>query len=433
MPILKATADFVGFGIIDGDQYQDGGELGFGPTNTFFRQIRNIIFDITAIPASSEATGLHWPTAQATSLQNCVFKMSDRAGTMHRGIFIEGGSGGFMTDLVFYGGLSGVVFGNQQFTTRNLTFYNAVTAINQLWDWGWTYSGINIINCTVGLDMSGGGSQAQTVGSVTLLDSTITNTKTGIKTAWSSSSLPATAGSLAIDNLQLNNVGVGLQGPNSVLISGGTKLIAAYRQGHSYTPGGATPAEIGGTMLPFPRPAALLTSAKRFYTRSKPQYGNLPLSSFVSVRSAGAKGDGTTDDSAIINALLKTAATQGKVVFFDAGTYRVTTTIYVPPGSKIVGESFPVIFGTGVFFTNMNAPQPIVKVGNAGETGIVEWSDMIVSGRGAVKGAIFIRKYFFRVFLVNRQWVSEPIKHDDVYKHPTLLDKRNVKYLRPSM
>jgi hypothetical protein len=44
-----------------------------------------------------------------------------------------------MNDLVFYGGLNGVVFGNQQYTTRNLTFYNANTAINQIWDWGWTY------------------------------------------------------------------------------------------------------------------------------------------------------------------------------------------------------------------------------------------------------------------------------------------------------
>jgi hypothetical protein len=49
------------------------------------------------------------------------------------------GSGGFMNDLVFYGGNNGVVFGNQQFTVRNLTFYNAVLAISQIWDWGWTY------------------------------------------------------------------------------------------------------------------------------------------------------------------------------------------------------------------------------------------------------------------------------------------------------
>ena len=56
-----------------------------------------------------------------------------------------------MTDLVFYGGLTGAVFGNQQFTMRNLTYYNAVTAIDQLYDWGWTYKSITINNCSIGL------------------------------------------------------------------------------------------------------------------------------------------------------------------------------------------------------------------------------------------------------------------------------------------
>lgn len=60
-------------------------------TNVFWRQVRNFIIDLTAIPASSSATGIHWPTAQATSLQNIVFKMSQASGTQHQGIFIESG------------------------------------------------------------------------------------------------------------------------------------------------------------------------------------------------------------------------------------------------------------------------------------------------------------------------------------------------------
>lgn len=90
MPVLKAMANFTGFGLIDGDQYGANG-LGFGSTNVFYRQVRNFIFDITDIPETAAATGIHWPTAQATSLQNCVFKMSDSPGTQHRGIFIEEG------------------------------------------------------------------------------------------------------------------------------------------------------------------------------------------------------------------------------------------------------------------------------------------------------------------------------------------------------
>ncbi len=47
------------------------------------------------------------------------------------------GSGGFMADLVFNGGVDGAILGNQQFTVRNLTFNNVITAIYQIWDWGW--------------------------------------------------------------------------------------------------------------------------------------------------------------------------------------------------------------------------------------------------------------------------------------------------------
>lgn len=91
LPVLKATAGFSGFGVIDGDQYQAGGVLGFLATNLFYRQVKNLIIDLTGVPATSSVTGIHWPTAQATSLQNIVFKMSTATGTQHQGLFIESG------------------------------------------------------------------------------------------------------------------------------------------------------------------------------------------------------------------------------------------------------------------------------------------------------------------------------------------------------
>lgn len=123
---------------------------------------------MTFVPANSNVAGVHWPTAQATSLQNIFFNMSTASGTQHTGLFIENGSGGFMADLTFNGGLYGLNIGNQQFTMRNLTISNCGTAINQLWDWGWTYSGITINNCSIGLDISAGGSTAQGVASAVL-------------------------------------------------------------------------------------------------------------------------------------------------------------------------------------------------------------------------------------------------------------------------
>ncbi len=117
----------------------------------------------------------------------------------------------------------------------------------------------------------------------------------------------------------------------------------------------------------------------------------MSVSSFISVRTAGAAGDGITDDTTTINRVLISAAASNLVVFFDAGTYKVTSTINVPPGSRIVGESYSVIMGAGPFFSNINAPQPVVAIGSVGLTGEVEWSDMIVSTQGATAGAILIQ------------------------------------------
>ena len=395
LPILKAKSTFSGLGVIDGDQYEPGnaaGVLGFGATNVFWRQICNFVIDLTAIPATSSATGIHWPTAQATSLQNIVFMMSDVQGTQHQGLYIEGGSGGFMTDLVFHGGLNGVVFGNQQFTVRNLTFYNAVTAVSQIWDWGWTYKSISVNNCTTGIDMSNGGSSAQAVGSVTLLDSSFTNTKVGINTARSSSSKPATGGSLSIENVALNNVGVAVQysQTKAVYLAGttGKTTIVGWKTGNQYAPTGPTTSQ--GSWTPPTRPTSLVSNGK-FYERSKPQYETLPVTSFLSARSAGAKGDGVTDDSTALQNVINSAASAGKIVFLDAGTYKVTKTIFIPKNSKIVGETYSVIMSSGSYFSNINSPQVVLKVANPGDTGTAELSDLIFSTQGAQAGAILLQ------------------------------------------
>jgi glucan 1,3-beta-glucosidase len=91
IPTLKATAGFTGLGVIDGDVYQSSGNQGWTSTNVFYRQIRNLKIDLTDIPGSSAATGIHWPTGQATSIQNVEIAMSAESGTQHQGIFIENG------------------------------------------------------------------------------------------------------------------------------------------------------------------------------------------------------------------------------------------------------------------------------------------------------------------------------------------------------
>ena len=282
---------------------------------------------------------------------------------------------------------------------RNLTFNNVVTAIDLGFDWGWTFKGITINKCQVGIDMSALGSTgALNVGSMLLIDSAIANTPVGILMARSATSTPEAGDSIILENVSFNNVGIAVEGPGSTTALAGTAgqmTVAAWGQGNAYVPTlsnpttPAGPTEFQGYIPANNRPASL-TAGSDFYERSKPQYELYPASQFLSVRDAGAVGDGVHDDStALINVLAK-AASQGKIVYFDAGDYLVTKTIYVPSGSKIAGEAYPVILSSGSFFADMSNPQPVVQVGKPGEIGTVEWSDAIVSSKGAQAGAILI-------------------------------------------
>lgn len=50
-------------------------------------------------------TGIHWQASQATTLQNLVFNMpqaNNKNTSSHVGIFMENGSGGFVSGTCFY-------------------------------------------------------------------------------------------------------------------------------------------------------------------------------------------------------------------------------------------------------------------------------------------------------------------------------------------
>lgn len=117
-------------------------------------------------------TGIHWQVAQATSLQNIDFQMTQSSNTTQVGIFMENGSGGFVSDLTFTGGSIGFRSGSQQYTGRNLYFKSCQTAISMGWNWGFTWKNLTIEACHVGIDFTfkgGPGSTNQGTGSMVIL------------------------------------------------------------------------------------------------------------------------------------------------------------------------------------------------------------------------------------------------------------------------
>jgi glucan 1,3-beta-glucosidase len=395
VPVLKPSSSFSGSGwIIDADPYQPGGAQGWGSTNIFWRQIRNFVIDYSNLPETMDIAGIHWPTGQATSIQFVTFNMKAGANTNHVGIFIENGSGGFIGDLIFNGGKWGLNVGNQQFTMRNLTFNNVRTAIQQIWDWGFTYQGLSINNCGIGILMTNRdpNTNLQSVGSMSIIDSSITNTGVGFSLTWgntpnNASYVPGT--SVIIENVALSNVPIAIKDQTGTVLQGSNSnmKITAWGQGHTYTPTG--PNILRGSFPPSVRLPSMLKGSV-YYTRAKPQYQDIAATNILSTRTLGAKGDGTTDDTVALQNAVNAAKNSGKLLFFDAGTYKVTSTIYIPSGVKITGEAYSVIMSAGSFFNDIKNPQPVVKVGNSGEPGAVEWSDMIVSTQGAQAGAVLI-------------------------------------------
>ncbi|KAJ6261479.1 Glucan 1,3-beta-glucosidase [Drechslerella dactyloides] len=383
-PTLKAAASFSGIAVIDSDPYESDGSNWYTNQNNFFRAVRNFVIDLTATKAG---TGIHWQVAQASSLINIRFEMGT---TDSQGIFMDNGSGGFMSDLTFNGGKLGAFLGNQQFTTRNFVFKNVKTAMLINWNWGWTFKSLDIQDCGVGIDMTTGGASAQNVGSVLVLDSKISNTPVGVKTVHSATSMPITGGTLVIDNLLTNNVPAIVANNNSSPIlagSNGATTVESWGQGRVYSANGGS--RVQANLTPKPqKPAALLDGNGNIFERSRPQYADVPASQIVSARSRGCKGDGKTDDTATLQALL--SQNVGKVIYLDHGVYRLTSTLYIPPNTKLVGECWATLISDGAFFADSKNPKPVVQVGKPGETGIVELSDLVLETAGPAGGAILL-------------------------------------------
>ncbi|KAI9668646.1 MAG: hypothetical protein M1831_001085 [Alyxoria varia] len=387
LPTIKGAAGFEGMALIDTDPYDDQGNNWWTNQNNFYRQIRNFVIDLTGMPESKGA-GIHWQVAQATSLQNIVFNMKKGgSGNKQQGIFMDNGSGGFMTDLIFNGGNIGAFFGSQQFTTRNLTFNDCKTAVFMNWNWLWSLKSLNINNCGTGVDMANM-PENQTVGSVILADSKFVNTKIGVNSSFTDSSIPETGGTLIIDNVDFKGAPTAVASHTGKTILAGGRVIDSWGQGRQYT--GPRGTRIQGPLAASAnKPAGLLDAGGKIFERAKPQYADVPASSFVSIKSKGAKGNGISDDTQAIQKAMDSLS-KDQILYFDHGAYVVSDTVRVPKDIRMTGEMWPLIMAKGKAFQNKDKLVPVFQVGQQGDTGNVEMSDMVFETVGPQPGALLI-------------------------------------------
>lgn len=101
-------------------------------------------------------------------------------------------------------------------------------------------------------------------------------------------------------------------------------------------------------------------------------------------------GDGSSDDTAAIQKVIDTFGHAGGVLYFDAGSYVITDTLRIPPGSKIVGELWAQLVARGPKFEDMANPRPMVQVGQKGDRGSVEIQDLLFTNEGPTAGLVVV-------------------------------------------
>ncbi|KZT11301.1 glycoside hydrolase family 55 protein [Laetiporus sulphureus 93-53] len=389
-PTLLASSSFSGIAVIDVDPYIAGGygAQWYNDTNNFYRDVRNFVIDLTDTDATDDTTGIHWQVAQGTSLYNIEFQMSTASDTAHQGIYMENGSGGFIGDLVFNGGKYAMWVGNQQFTARNITMTNCNTGVYLDWDWGWTFQGITISDCEIGFDVSTGGTNEadQTAGAISIIDATASSTPVFLQTTESSSSL---AGSIVLNNVALTDCDTAVgTASGDVILAGGTTTISSWGQGNVWSGTSSSYTFTQGDIAA-PTKASSLLSNGMIFGRTMPQYADYAVDQFVSVKTLGATGDGSTDDTSTLQSIFDEYS-GCYIIYFDAGTYIITSTLTIPAGTQMVGEAWSVIMGSGSAFEDQSNPTVMVQVGDTGSTGTLEITNMMFSTQGSTPGAIVV-------------------------------------------
>lgn len=128
-----------------------------------------------------------------------------------------------------------------------------------------------------------------------------------------------------------------------------------------------------------------------FYTRRRPKYIDTGSSQIINIKTAGAKGDGVTDDTSALNSIFSAAANMSSIVYIPYGVYVITDTVRIPVGSRIIGQAWPQIMAKGPKFRDPMFTHVAVKVGDPGESGVVEIQDIMFTVSGATAGAILLQ------------------------------------------
>ncbi|KKY28220.1 putative exo-beta [Diplodia seriata] len=354
-PVLAVSAGFSSSAA--GNYVIRGKEPNLPATNGFFVGLRDVVVDSKAYAGDEELVLLDWTVSQGTQLARVRFEMPP--GGRHVGM-----SNVILNDLSFNGGAVGMDLSGQQWLIKSVTFNGCgIGAIVDCYDC--VFLDINCLGVGICLDGS------QTSGSLTVIDSYTANSGTFV------SSYESVNGSnqLVLENIQSDGDTVTLSG--DIILRGNVPFT--WIRGQVYTQGNPSPSYQQGAMVYTPRSSAL-TSNGNYFVMKPPTFHEYDSSQILNIKAVPeypVYGDGNTDDTKSINAIL-TQYAGCKVIYIPAGTYVVTNTIFIPRGTRIYGDAYAsVISAKGPTFSYPNIPMPMVQVGAPGDVGVAQIVDMM--------------------------------------------------------
>ncbi|KAH8692283.1 putative exo-beta-1,3-glucanase [Talaromyces proteolyticus] len=367
-PTLKASSNFPNDHIIYAK------DPNFGGTINFYIGIKNLVIDSTAVNANTSLGLLDWTVSQATQLANVVFNMPDYS-TGHVGVTsqYDSNSNVILNDLTFNGGAYGLKLSGQQWILKNIKTNGTTTGISA-GGFSITCLACSFANGATGIDGT------VVSGSLTVIDSTgssLGNFVTG-------KSSTSGANSIVLENVVNEGTTVSIDG--SATVTGNVADTWVY--GSLYSSGSSSGGHVSQDVSTS-RAASLLTDSKYYTTSAPPSFQEYSVDQVINVKSVSGlpvNGDGITDDSANINAILKQYA-GCKVIYFPAGTYILNDTVTIPAGSRIYGDAYATAFSAvGENFYNPAAPTTMIQVGNPGDTGVAQIVDIIFTVADVLQG-----------------------------------------------
>jgi hypothetical protein len=377
-PVLQAAPGFDGEFLIVGGApgyitAGNGGELHFSV------MLKNIILDTTLHAGSQNFVALSWRVAQNTALVNVEIRMPPSS---HTGIWMGQGSALSVADTKFVNGRIGVHYeGMQQATLKNMHFENCTTAI--LIDDGFT---VNIFaprfrNVTNPVVLNTGSPW------VSIIDATALNSGTLFR---SNTLYP----NFMIEGFQRDT------SDSSVVIVGSETKLEEISSDETYVYGntyGANPIYQTDVQPRKSSRSKALAPNGRYPVFVPPQYPGATADDVINLKDAAQNGghtlygDGQHDDTLALQTAINLAASSQKIAYLPFGIFRLTSTLTIPSGTRLVGNAWSTLSGYGPFFADGSSPKPIVKIGEVNSTGTAVLQDLRFTVGQALPGAILLQ------------------------------------------